>query len=223
MRILGRLRRLAEIADGEVIVRDMSENMSHTEGSSSREPQRIPAAGLVRFFEGLVNKSFWELWIWDREIASYVVDLLVRFARMDALYRFQVPHGRRLETVVEFLIEVFRASEADVTSSSLQYKRDMLQHVGDYTLFMSGIFRSYVERHGFLGLYLKEGGKAYGDVARLDRILYRSGAARFEALASEFERISGALDYMRKVYFRPTAERSSYREMLLRLYNFSNN
>jgi hypothetical protein len=88
---------------------------------------------------------------------------------------------------------------------------------------MSGIFRSYVERHGFLGLYLQEGGKAYGDVARFDRMLYRSGAARFEALASEFERISGALDYMRKVYFHPAARESPYREMLLRLYNFSNN
>jgi hypothetical protein len=36
----------------------------------------------------------------------------------------------------------------------------------------------------------------------------------FETLASDFQRVSGALDYMRKVYLRPAARNSPYRDLL---------
>ncbi len=121
----------------------------------------------------------------------------------------QEPHGRRLETVVELLIEAFGRS-----GNLVEQEREVRQHVGDYTLFMSGMFRGYVERHGFLGFYLREGEKAYRDTARLDRMLALPGAWRFETMASEFERISGALDYTRKVYFNSAAAQSPYRELL---------
>ena len=185
--------------------------------SGSKEcVQRIPGSGLARFFEGLVHRSFSELWVWDREVVSYVVDLLVRFARTDALYRIREPHGGRLETVVELLMEASGRS-----GTRLEQEREVRQHIGDYTLFMSGIFRAYIERHGFLGVYLQEGEKAYRDTARLDRMLTLPGAGRFEAMASEFERISGALDYMRKVYFRPAAELGPYGNLLDRFSRWS--
>ena len=180
---------------------------------ASKKFAPVPATGLARFFEGLVHRSFAELSIWDRELAAYVVDLMVRFARTDALYRLRWTDGGRLETVVEFLIEAFGVE----APAGFRYRRELVKHIGDYTLFMSGIFRSYVERHDFLGFYLQEGGKAYREVARLDRISYRSGAALFEVLASEFENISGALDYMRRVYFSPAEEDSLYGDMLAKL------
>jgi hypothetical protein len=79
---------------------------------------------------------------------------------------------------------------------------------------MSGMFRPFLQRHRMLDLYLGQGPKAYRETAWLDRELYRPGAGCFEALASEFERLAGALDYMRKVYFAPALKQSPYRELL---------
>lgn len=182
---------------------------SSADGPSGGEVQRVSSPGLARFFEGLVRRSFGELWIWDHEVADYVVNLLVRFARTDALYRIRNPQGQRLETVVDLLIEA-------AGGAPLLREREVRQHIGDYTLFMTGIFRDFAQRHGFFGFYLREGEKAYRDTARLDRMLYRSGASLFEALARQFEMISGALDYMKKVYFRPAAQGGPYHRVLRR-------
>ena len=175
--------------------------------------EREPPPGLIRFFEDLVHRSFGDLWIWEGEVLKHVANLLARFARTDALFQVRDLQGKRLETVVEMLIE---ASDIHTAASGLERERDIRQHVGDYALFMSGIFRAHVERHGFLGFYLQEGERAYRETAKLDRKLYRPGAACFEALATEFERISGALDYMRKVYFGRAALQSPYRDLVQR-------
>jgi len=37
------------------------------------------------------------------------------------------------------------------------------KYVGDYTLFMSGLFRRFVERGGYLNYYLEEGARSYRD------------------------------------------------------------
>ncbi|MEK7783419.1 MAG: hypothetical protein AAB279_05780, partial [Candidatus Binatota bacterium] len=75
------------------------------------------------------------------------------------------------------------------------------KYLGDYTLFMSGIFRSYVEGKGFLDYYLEEGRRSYWTVSELDLSLYRTGFILFQELSNKFEYYSGALDYMRKAYF----------------------
>ena len=62
---------------------------------------------------------------------------------------------------------------------------------------MSGLFRPFVERGGWLGYYLEEGARAYARVASLAearRLLYAELSRRFELWA-------GALDYLRKVRF----------------------
>ena len=75
-------------------------------------------------------------------------------------------------------------------------ERAFHRYVGDFALFMSGLFRPFVERGGFLGYYLAEGARAYTRVAALtdDRLLYGE-------LATRFEHYAGALDYLRKVRF----------------------
>ena len=40
---------------------------------------------------------------------------------------------------------------------------------------MSGLFRSYVSRGGYLDYYLEEGRRAYWAVSELDLSLYRTG------------------------------------------------
>jgi hypothetical protein len=85
-------------------------------------------------------------------------------------------------------------------------ERAFQRYLGDYTLFMSGLFRPFVERHGHLGWYLVEGARAYarvagtGGPARRERLLY-------EELSAGFEYYAGALDYLRKVRFPGLAGR----------------
>ena len=69
---------------------------------------------------------------------------------------------------------------------------------------MSGLFRNFVERGGYLRYYLEEGKRAYQAVSELDVSLYRPGFLMFEELSKGFENYAGALDYMRKCYFAPS-------------------
>jgi hypothetical protein len=150
------------------------------------------------FFMSAVRQSFWQLGIYDATVAGYVADVLTDFARTDSLYRIRSRAGRKIESVVEMLA---RESEPPANENQLLRERETRKYVGDYALFMSGIFRSYVEGRGFLDYYIKEGSRSYRTVSELDVSLYRTGFILFQELSTKFEYYSGALDYTRKAYF----------------------
>jgi hypothetical protein len=152
------------------------------------------------FFLNVVRQSFWQLGIHDATVAGYVADVLNDFARADNLYRLRSRAGKRMESVVEMLAHE-SAAKADETD--LLKERSMRKYVGDYALFMSGIFRSHVEGKGFLDYYIQEGSRSYWTVSELDLSLYRTGFILFQELSKKFEYYSGALDFTRKAYFAP--------------------
>ena len=80
-------------------------------------------------------------------------------------------------------------------------ERAFHRYVGDFALFMSGLFRPFVERGGFLGYYLAEGAHAYARVAALSEGIARGDRLLYGELATRFEHYAGALDYLRKVRF----------------------
>lgn len=174
---------------------------------------RVPREGLRRFFAGLVRPSFGALGLGSGELAEYATDLLTRFARTDELYRLRNARGERLETVAEMLIELMRAWDSETTYSHTR-EVEIRRHCGDYALFMSGVFRPHVEGESLLGYYLSEGESAYRIVGEHLQMTYAQGAALYRALAAEFERLSGALDYMRKVYMRPEMHDGAYAELV---------
>jgi hypothetical protein len=148
----------------------------------------------------------------DQAVIEYVADVLTTFARTDQLYRVRPSTGQRLSSVVEILTEqaehmtsaksVQQAQQ--VGSPSLWREREVRKHVGDYTLFMSGLFRAYVEKLGGMDYYLQEGRQSYSQVSELDVRLYQTGFMLFQELSKNFEYYSGALDYMRKAHFGPS-------------------
>jgi hypothetical protein len=79
---------------------------------------------------------------------------------------------------------------------------------------MSGLFRTHVERGGYLNYYLEEGKRAYLAVSELDVSLYRPGFLIFEELSKGFENYSGALDYMRKFFFAPAANENPFGDFI---------
>lgn len=160
--------------------------------------KRTPDNKLHGFFLNVVRQSFWQLGINDATVARYVADLLTDFARTDNLYQIRSRAGRKTDSIVEMLA---RKPEETADEVDLLKERTLRKYVGDYALFMSGIFRSYVERGGFLKYYIQEGSRSYWTVSELDLSLYRTGFILFQELSKKFEYYSGALDYTRKAYF----------------------
>jgi hypothetical protein len=156
---------------------------------------------LKSFFAPLVRRSFLELGLYEQTVVDYVTDLLAAFARSDRLHRLRSVEGRSIDSVVEILSERMSPSSK---RHRLEWERDVRQYVGDYTLFMSGVFRSHVAGGGYLDFYLQEGSRSYRSVSKIDLALYRTGFLLFEELAKNFEFYSGALDYLRKAYFAPS-------------------
>ena len=153
---------------------------------------------LKGFFLNVVRQSFWQLGINDAMVANYVADVLTEFARTDNLYRIRGQRGRKMDSVVEMLAA--RADEP-ADQDAILTERSRRKYVGDYALFMSGIFRNYITRQGCLSYYIEEGSRSYWTVSELDVSLYRTGFILFQELSKKFEYYSGALDYTRKAYF----------------------
>jgi len=163
--------------------------------------QQSSSQKLRGFFLQLVRKSFNQLGIGDRQIAEYVAAVLADFSRSDQWLRLRAADGKRLTSVVEMMLGQSGLSSDEL--ARIQGERELRKYVGDYTLFMSGLFRRYVERGGYLGYYLEEGARSYRTVSELDVSLYNPGFLVFEELSKRFEHYSGALDFMRKCYFIP--------------------
>jgi hypothetical protein len=152
------------------------------------------------FFHRLAQRTFGELGLFDAQIVDYLAGVLAEFAHADRLYPLRSATGARLDTIAEILTNWHaQCSRAD----PLLHQRALRQYVGDYTLFMSGLFRTHVERRGALDLYLQTGSDSYRKVSEFDVALYRTGFLMFQELSEKFEYYSGALDYMRKIYFSP--------------------
>lgn len=161
--------------------------------------KKVSTERLNNFFHEMTRRSFSQLGINDATVARYVADVLTDFAGTNQLYRIHSQAGKKLDSVVDILAE----KPAPAGRESVHTERELRKYLGDYTLFMSGIFRSHVEKSGFLDYYLREGQRSYQTVSELDLSLYRTGFILFEELSKKFEYYSGALDYMRKAYFAP--------------------
>jgi hypothetical protein len=151
-------------------------------------------ATLLAFFLPLIRRTCAELRVGDDVIAGYLADVLVEFARADRLWRLRDAEGRRVTTVVEMLGLGPAAPGPDG-------ERAFLRYVGDFALFMSGLFRPWAERGGFLGWYLVDGARAYARAAALAEARARRERLVHAELAARFELYAGALDYLRKVRF----------------------
>lgn len=168
-----------------------------------------PSTRLHEFFLAMAERSFCELGLADREVVDYVAVMLTEFARADRFHTPQTHNERTLGAVVDLLA---RRQRGPADERTLTQTRTMRKYVGDYALFMSGLFRNHVERAGTLDYFLREGQRSYWAVSELDLTLYRNGFLFFQQLSRNFEFYSGALDYMRQAYFAHTPGTSPFAE-----------
>ncbi len=154
------------------------------------------------FFDRALGASFRDLALGEDPASPYLADLLTRFARTENLF----PPGvetPRLETVVDMLLETQRVWREDTARFQPEREVVVRRHIGDFTLFMTGLFRERVERTASASYYITQGKRAYHFVSEHDRASARGGAGAppYRRLADRFERYVGVLEYARKVHF----------------------
>jgi len=89
---------------------------------------------LHRLFRGLTEHTFMaELGIGDPGLVGYVANLLARFVPTDSLWRIRDGQGRRLRVVAAMVAEAESSADAG-------RRRDCHRHVGDFTLFWTGLY-----------------------------------------------------------------------------------
>src|SRR5213593_1461091 len=102
--------------------------MIQTSSFSGRGRQLVE---LRRFFDRAVRASFNDLAIDDEPAATYLADLLTRFARTEHLF----PSGvalPRLDSVVDMLLEVQAAWQDDTPTFLPERELSVRRHIGDY-------------------------------------------------------------------------------------------
>jgi hypothetical protein len=137
----------------------------------------------------------------DIATVRYVTGVLVDFCRADQLYRVRDARGKALEDVGEMLI----ASNPLLEGRSFIYEREVRKHIGNYILFLSGIFPEHVARihrerkrlDSFID-YLRAGKESYAVVAAFDQFEFRNEAPLFRLLAERFELCVFGLNLVRQ-------------------------
>jgi hypothetical protein len=147
---------------------------------------------LRQFFENLVWRHFTEdVRLEEPSITQYVSDLLSSFAHIKSLYQIRNAYGKQLDDVGEMLVE----SNPMLEATSFDRERAVRKHVGDYTLFMTGLFpesvaKSNQAKRRRLDAYIdfvQAGKESYAIVSSFDQFEYRGEAPLFRRLSENFE------------------------------------
>jgi hypothetical protein len=158
---------------------------------------------LFRFLADLTQRNFAVNLGWpDTEVIGYLTDVLVDFVHVERLYRIRDGHGRRVEEVAEMLAEGDLLHRAD----SLERERTVHKHIGDYTLFMAGVFPEFVRRlrtskilisaDAFLD-YVQVGKRSYRIVSEFPSDFPGGPSPLFRKLSENFELCVFGLGYVR--------------------------
>ncbi len=151
---------------------------------------------LRRLFAATTEHTFEvDLGVADPPLIEYLVDLLIRFIRMDAIFKMRNTVGRRLEDVAEMMIE------ADQRQANP--RREIYRHIGDFTLFWTGVYPEALssmqapDRRDHLVDYFQQGKRSYYLASTFDQKPYDQEAPILRRLSEEFELCTYGLNRVR--------------------------
>lgn len=158
---------------------------------------------LRRYFSGLAEHTFvTDLGVADPPLIDYLSLLLSRFVHVDVIHRLKVGTGKELTEVAEMLLEAEALPPGGRTS------REVHRHIGDYTLFWTGLFpealkrlRSVLRKDHFID-YCEQGKRSYYIASTYEQEPYREEAAVLRRLSERFEVCAFGLSQLRKEWER---------------------
>jgi hypothetical protein len=147
---------------------------------------------LEKLFLELVGRHYAnEIGIRDQTVVGYVAHLLSEFCDAEQLFKVRNAGGKSLTDVGEMLLE---SNPVFGPASSFDRERQIRKHIGDYTLFFTGMFPESINHlrlrrsrlEGFVD-WMKAGKESYYIVSKFDCFEYTKVAPLFERLSSHFE------------------------------------
>jgi hypothetical protein len=154
----------------------------------------IPESHPIRhLFRELVERHYGDaIGLHDGSVHEYVANMLTEFCEVEQLYKVRDASGRPLQDVGEMLLA---SDPVYGPAPSFEREREVRKHIGDYTLFFTGMFPESLNHwrlrrqrlEGFID-FIKAGKESYDIVSRFDQFEYARVAPLFKQLAAEFER-----------------------------------
>lgn len=142
---------------------------------------------------------------------EYVSEVLAEFAYARIFHGLRDVEGRPLEYIVDMLLAHQQAQSGTNGRRDAARERAVMRYIGDYALFMSGLFRERVKARGELDYYVAHGRNAFWRSA--DYEINPLRRKTYQHLYQDFSPISDTLDYLRRVQF-PLAGRTGSDNLL---------
>jgi len=156
---------------------------------------------LEPFFQQMVRNSYaGKLGIQDTSITKYVANLLCEFSHAEMLYKVRDEHGKPINALDEM---VRAADPIHGTATSFDAERAIRKHIGDYALFVSGMYPEsmdpYRKRRGQQSFeeLVKVGKESYYIVSQFNVAEYAEEAPMFARLSDWFDRCIYGLQLVR--------------------------
>lgn len=153
----------------------------------------VPESHSLRhFFYEVVSSHFdSDLGLRDSEMQSYIANMLADFCDTTELYKIRDAAGRPLHDVGEMLLE---SDPVFGDAPSFDRERQVRKHIGDFTLFFTGMFPESINNHrlrrhrleNFVD-WMKAGKESYYIVSKFEHFEYARVAPLFAKLARNFE------------------------------------
>jgi hypothetical protein len=158
---------------------------------------------LEPFFQQAVRNSYeGKLGLHDPDVTGYVARLLCEFSEADNLYRVRDEMGRPIAELEEMLNA---ADPVHGTASSFDAERALRKHIGDYALFVAGMYPEATESHRRLRRHypsleelIQAGKESYFIVSQFNLFEYEQEAPLFARLSDRFERCILGLTLVRE-------------------------
>ncbi len=138
----------------------------------TRVPENHP---IKELFRSLTNRALTQVSLRDQGLRLYLTDLLLQFSSVGALYRLRDQEGNR----VEYLIDMLSLAR----DLPRHRRRRHYQYIGDYSLFILGMFPESLARERRL----------------VDRSYYANTGKISHRIASQLERDQSTVVVLRKL------------------------
>jgi hypothetical protein len=158
---------------------------------------------LQPFFQQVVRNSYeGKLGLHDPDVTGYVAQLLCEFSDAENLYKVRDSMGRPIDGL-EAMMDA--ADPVNGTAASFDAERAVRKHIGDYALFVAGMYPEATDTsHGrrrhrpSLGELIQAGKESYFIVSQFNLCEYEKEAPLFARLSDRFERCILGLSLVRE-------------------------
>src|SRR3989338_3937344 len=132
----------------------------------------------------------------NQKVVHYISGFMTYFARTSRLFMQKERDGKVVRDATTVTERYLREAEKHLESSRRNPSAVARKNVGDFALFMTGMFPEHLNRRNLTGFYEQAGASAYFSLYRLQRLM------EYEMLADNFTIYETAISHARDKYMQ---------------------